>query len=374
MFSPTTSSFSPLHPLSAPAILRQHYNVQQEAPQRQLLAWRERMGTWLDLLPSRDQLERPFNAWDNCLAVGELSYADIYSDPVRGERSIARISTERYCNYFLFSVCIDGDSHTFEGGYATRSAPLRTKLMALDLDRPIRMQAHRHRFSALFVPRAMVESMLPDADALHGRGIDGTTPLARLLTSHAVTLNEQIARLDAEEAAAILRSTAQLFVAAFGKQAFLSGSARAAVRAVMFSQARRYINKHLDEPDLCAEKVLRALQLPRHTLYRLFEHEGGIAAYISDCRLRAAAYDIANYPQMALKDIAYGVGFNSASAFSRTFRRAYGITPQDFRARVTQDFLLRSVEFRDECRGVRPAPKARHPIFSQQVSDPTPAR
>lgn len=34
---------------------------------------------------------------------------------------------------------------------------------------------------------------MPDADALHGRGIDGMAPLARLLIAHAATLNEQIA-------------------------------------------------------------------------------------------------------------------------------------------------------------------------------------
>lgn len=336
MHSKNRTAYSPLRPPPAATIACQHYDVRNEAPRHQLLAWRERTGRVLDLLPSLAQLEQPFQAWSKRFTVGDLSFADLYSDPVRVERSVARISTDRACNYFYFMVCVEGDSHTMEGRYATRAAPFRTKILALDLDQPIRMQAHRHRVSAFFAPRALIESILPDADALHGRGIDDTTPVARLLIAHTATLNEQIADMSAEEADAVLRSTIHLLVAAFGKQARLSGNARAAARAAMFGQVRAYIREHLHAPDLSAEKLLRALRLPRDTLYRLFEHEGGIAAYINDCRLRAAADDIVRYPHLALKDIAYGLGFNSASAFSRTFRREYDMTPQDLREHVAR--------------------------------------
>lgn len=205
------------------------------------------------------------------------------------------------------------------------------------------MQAHHHRMSAFFVPRALMESILPDADALHGRAIDDSSAVARLLIAHTVTLNEQIAGMRVEEADAALRSAIQLLTAAFGKQARLSGNARAAARAAMFGQVRRYIGKHLHAPDLSAKRILRALQLPRDTLCRLFEHEGGIAAYINDCRLRAAADEIASFPHLAVKGIAYGLGFNSAFAFSRTFRREYGMTPQDLRAHVAQNIPANSI-------------------------------
>jgi len=330
-------------PQPAATIAQQHFNVRNETPQQQLLLWRERMGSVLDLLPSLVQLEQPFHAWVNSYTVGELGFADLYSDPVRAERSLARISTDSACNCFLFSVCIDGYSHTMEGRYATRSAPFKAKILVVDMDQPIRMQAHRHRMSAFLVPRALMESILPDADALHGRAIDDSSPMARLLIAHAATLNEQIASMSVEEADAALRAAIQLLVAAFGKQARLSGNTRAAARAVMFSQARAYIKKHLHTPDLSAEKVLRALQLPRDTLYRLFQHEGGIAAYINDCRLRAAADEIAHFPHLALKDIAYGLGFNSASAFSRTFRREYDMTPQDLREHAARHIPANSI-------------------------------
>ena len=319
-----------LYPLVKDTVEREYFAAKDSAVDLQLLMWRERMGSVLDLLPSKTQVERPFDAWVHRYSVGNLSFADLYSDPIRVERSLARISVERACDFFLFCICVDGDSHTLEGKYARR-APFRTKILAIDLDQPIRMQGHRHRFSSFFVPRQMLESILPNADTLHARSLDDSTPLARLLINRTAILNEQIGSMNVVEAKRNLWNMTQLIVGAFGKQARLSGNTRAAIRSVMFDHVRTYIKKSLDNPELSAEMVLRKLQLPRDTLYRMFEHEGGIAAYISDCRLRSAAEDIARLPLIPLKDIAYGVGFNSASAFSRAFRRCYDISPQELR-------------------------------------------
>lgn len=63
-------------------------------------------------------------------------------------------------------------------------------------------------------------------------------------------------------------------------------------RAAMFGTARSYIEDNLHELDLSPESVLRASHLSRPTLYRLFEHEGGLATYIRNRRLREAADEL----------------------------------------------------------------------------------
>ncbi|HWT37220.1 MAG TPA: helix-turn-helix transcriptional regulator, partial [Paraburkholderia sp.] len=103
-------------------------------------------------------------------------------------------------------------------------------------------------------------------------------------------------------------------------------------RAVMVDQVRRYVQAHLCDDELSPESVLSALQLPRSTLYRLFQHEGGLGAYIRHLRLRHAADDLVRYPHALVLDIAFGLGFKSASVFTRAFRRAYGMAPQEYRA------------------------------------------
>jgi AraC-like DNA-binding protein len=83
--------------------------------------------------------------------------------------------------------------------------------------------------------------------------------------------------------------------------------------------------------DLSPDRVVELLGLSRPTVYRLFQHEGGLGAYIRHVRLRAAAEELVAWPGVPVQDIAYAHGFTSASDFTRAFRRAYGIPPQEIR-------------------------------------------
>ncbi|HXZ06559.1 MAG TPA: helix-turn-helix domain-containing protein [Paraburkholderia sp.] len=308
------------------------FSVQGEPPQRRLLAWRERIGHVMDVLPSRSDLEKPFHASIHRYQVGELAFTDCRSDVIVLERSLARISRDVVRDFAL---------HVFlEGGVenvAIRATPRESTrsvatILALDMNQPVRMQRHACRVLTFFVPGKLVQEVFPDPETIHGRTLHGSTPLARLIIDHVATLAQNIAGMRADEADGAIHAGAQLLIAAFGKQAGLSGDARAAARAVMFSQVRRHIQARLYEEELSPESVLEALPFPRRSLYRLFEHEGGLAAYIRHLRLRRAADDLVRYPHVTVTDIAYGVGFKSASDFTRAFRRAYGMAPQDFRA------------------------------------------
>ena len=101
------------------------------------------------------------------------------------------------------------------------------------------------------------------------------------------------------------------------------------MRAAVFGQVQRYVEAHLHDPELSPDSVLQSLHLSRASVCRLFEHEGGLAAYIRSRRLRAAADELVRFPHLEVQDIAYGRGFNNASSFTRAFRRAYDMTPQE---------------------------------------------
>ncbi|MDB5774249.1 MAG: AraC family transcriptional regulator [Herbaspirillum sp.] len=324
------------HPALAPGIVHSHFDVRHEAPQRQLLAWRDRVGHVIDVLPSLTQLENPFNASIDRYTIGQLVFTDCRSDSMLLERSVARISTDTVRNY-VFHVFTEGGVGSVAGIYQQSDTKYSAaSILALDMNQPVRMQRHACRVLSLFVPRALVEAAFPDAESIHGRVFESTTPLTRLLIEHIASLNQNLPGMDASEADHALRAGVQLLVAAFGKQGRLSGNARAAVRAAMFGKARRYIKANLHQPGLSPESLLNALQLPRPTLYRMFEHEGGLGAYIRNRRLREAADELVKFPDLTVIEIAYGLGFKSASDFSRAFRRAYDMTPQDLRVQALQ--------------------------------------
>ncbi|MFP3566810.1 helix-turn-helix domain-containing protein [Paraburkholderia sp. SIMBA_030] len=318
--------------VAPPECIRSHFSTHHEAPRSQLPAWRDRLGHFLDVPISRAQLADGFSGTIESYRSGDLTFMDCRTDPVSQARSVARISTDNVRQY-VFHVAVEGTIETGTGLYPKRKA-LQSEpgILALDMNQPMHMERSACRLLAFFLPRALVESVLPEAESIHGSVIEYKTPLTRMIPAHLADLSQNVHKMSGPEAYEAIRTCALLIAAAFGKEARLIGNARAAARTAMFGTARRYIEANLHQMDLTPESVLRASQLPRPTLYRLFEPEGGLATYIRNRRLREAADELRRYPNLAIVEIAYGLGFNSASDFNRAFRRAYDMSPGDFRA------------------------------------------
>jgi len=324
--------------LQAPAlpaqggVARSHFSVHGEPQHRQLLAWRERVGHVIDVLPSKSGVEQPFRAEIDRYKVDGLLFTDCRSDAMLLERSLARISTDNVRDY-VFHVFTEGGVDDIALRASPRhAAAATTKILALDMNQPVRMRRSSCRVLTFFVPASLVQEVFPDPEAIHGRTIQDATPLTRLALEHVAALGANISGMTTAAADSAVRNAAHLVVAAFGRQAGLSGNARSAARAALFGRVRRHIQANLHRAELTPESVLSALHLQRPTIYRMFQHEGGLGAYIRHLRLRQAADELARYPHMMVTDVAYAVGFKSASDFTRAFRRAYGIAPQEFRA------------------------------------------
>lgn len=313
--------------------MHQHFTVAHEALALQAPAWSDYVGRILDVPVSRAQLAAGFRGEIDTYVLEDMIYLDSRTDAVSQARTAARISTDNVRDY-IFHVAVEGIIETVTGPCRQRkSTQFVPGILALDMNQPMRMVRPAYaRVLAFFLPRAMVESAIPDAESIHGRVVGYTSPLTRLILDHLCALCRSLPTMHEADLEQAIRTCAHLIVAAFGKQARLSGGARAATHAALQSQIRRYIEANLCQKDLAPEDIQRAFKIPRPTLYRMFEHEGGLGTYIRNCKLRAAADDLVELPQIAVMEIGYGLGFNSASDFTRAFRRAYGMAPRDFRA------------------------------------------
>jgi len=320
----------PEPPTLAPGIVHSNFSVQGDA-RRSFLAWQERMSPVYDLRPSSKQAEDTFDASLSRYTIDDLSLFDFRTGPNLAVRSLGRVSTESICD-ITFSVFLEGPPAQFLGGKPRSDAPHIPQvpsILAQDMDQPCTIRSFQGRILLLFVPRALVERSFPDAASLHGRWIHATTPLTRILIEHVVALNRRIVGLSKEAAHQSFLTAVELIVAAFSRQAGLAGNARAAVRAAVYGQVRRHVETNLHDPNLSPDSVLASLNLSRAGVYRMFEHEGGLAAYIRNRRLRMAADELVRFPHMDVQDIAAGLGFNDASSFTRAFRRAFDIAPRE---------------------------------------------
>jgi AraC-like DNA-binding protein len=319
---------------SGAAMAHSHFSTRDHAPEQQLLAWRNRVGHIVDVPPTDTQLANGFSGEIDRYCVGGLVFTDARTDAMVLERSVARISVDKARDY-VFHVVTQGETGNVTGMHRKRSASgTGSGILAFDLDQPFHVERPACRILSLFVPKAAVEAEFPDAESMHGRVVSHDSPLTRAILHQVVALNRELATMNSTEATGALEACSQLLVAAFRKQSRLSDGARAAARVLMLSQVRRYVEANLHLQELSPSSVVEALQLPRATLYRGFEDKGGLGAYIRNRRLREAAADLVKYPHLQVIDIAYGLGFKSASDFTRAFRRAYGMSPQDMRAQA----------------------------------------
>lgn len=326
-------AFPSAGPERSPSVIRHSFSVRNEPVRLQMPAWRDYLGRSLDVPVSRGDVVRGFRGRIDTYVLKDMVYIDSRTDPLCQARTAARISIDAVRDY-VFHVAVDGVVETTTGSSVHRkSSQFTPGVLALDMNQTMRMERPtRAHVLAFFLPRAVVNAAIPDAESLHGRVMGYTSPLGRLLHRQLMTLCHDLPAMQAESAEAALRSCASLLIAAFGKQARLSGGSRAAVRSAVHEQVKRYIQANLHRQELSPDEIVQAHAMPRPTLYRLFEPEGGLVTYVRHCRLRAAADQLLRSPQVPISQIADSVGFTSHSDFTRAFHRVYGAAPIEFRS------------------------------------------
>jgi AraC-like DNA-binding protein len=101
-----------------------------------------------------------------------------------------------------------------------------------------------------------------------------------------------------------------------------------------FASLRDYSLAHLSQPELCIEDLASAHFVSVRTVQRTFTGRGTTyTTWLREQRLARAAHRLDRSTD-PVGLIAHECGFTSVAHFSRSFRRRYGLSPQQFRARL----------------------------------------
>ena len=92
-----------------------------------------------------------------------------------------------------------------------------------------------------------------------------------------------------------------------------------------------YIDSHLSDK-ITESQLANLCSMSPYRFSRLFKQHSNYTfqEYLLQHRIDEAARLLAN-PKTSITDIAYAVGFNDASYFTRAFKRYKGLSPSDFR-------------------------------------------
>ena len=109
------------------------------------------------------------------------------------------------------------------------------------------------------------------------------------------------------------------------------------VEPPLVQKARDYIEQHKAE-QLSLGAVAKAAGASVFHFCKVFRKSTGIkfTDYVTRVRLEDARTELLN-PNRRVSEVAYDVGFQSLTQFNRTFKRVFGQSPTEFRAKLSSD-------------------------------------
>nr|WP_237281894.1 helix-turn-helix domain-containing protein [Streptomyces griseochromogenes] len=182
--------------------------------------------------------------------------------------------------------------------------------------------------SIIPLPRRMTSQMLPRRMPTQGG-------ISVLLSQFLLQVVKDADTYEPSDGARLGRVAAELVAALFAHavedESLVPPDTR---KRTLVLRIKHYIQSHLHDPHLTPTAVAAAHHVSVSYLHRLFEgEEATVAAWIRLRRLEAARRELTDPALRALPihGIAARWGFLRAADFSRAFRNAYGLAPNDYR-------------------------------------------
>jgi len=307
-----------------------HFSTRDVAATDQFDAWRDTISVIFDVARIGGPRSTSFEAKVDAYQIGNL----VVTDSRQGEQAYSLPPKRtRMTGVDLFQVGFyrSGGYRGDANGRSIAGKP--GDVQVLDLAQPMHSVEPASDMVCVFLPREILQGRIGDTDGLHGVDLRGG--MGPVLADYLDLLADRLSLIpetDGDEAA---NETIDIIAACLRPTAKATGEARSAIRKVVLWRAKRLIEINLRSPRLTPEFLCRILGLSRRSLYRLFEPLDGVHQYILRRRLSHImdALNDENDTQR-IADLAARYGFTCQETFWRAFRRQFGITPGEARARA----------------------------------------
>lgn len=290
---------------------------------RRRRAWIESLSSFFVTTINPDAVV-PTSAFHRYHHMNQLVFGEIKASPQSIERKLAMVATQNL-NHLVLRLYTSGHTNI---SIASNTAEIRQpSFVAFDFSQPILSETKGMTGLNHAIPRRLLESRVDDVSAWHGQIVPtASSPIAKLLADHFRNVCACLRASTPAQMSHIVPATTALCNALFLSEAD-SAYNMAAVTSIAM---RQFIDEHLATID--AEMLMAQFAISRTPLYKLFEADGGVYAYIRERRLARAMQALtrsgaSRRPMIAR--LAFECGFENERVFSRAFRRKYGLNPSE---------------------------------------------
>lgn len=309
--------------------MSRHWSTTDVPARQQFSYWREAVCEAVMNVATEDAAEDDFSGKIACADYGGLRFATFTSTAHRIVRQPSHISRSNSA-HFLISLQRSGIGRMQQ---ANQTCELRAgDIGIVDGARP---------FSVLFpqtVDRAV--AVIPSAMLHHRAPWLRDCPIGRMRHDPELhpMLRMTIERLagpvcqSTDEAELLADNLCNLVALLTAHNVFDRNAAQARLSDI--ERMLAFIRRHLNDPDLSPQTLAKYLNVSLRTVHNRFEAaETSFGRAVLDLRLDQAQRALSDprQAQYSVTQIAYGIGFNDLSHFSKTFRTKFGIPPGRYR-------------------------------------------
>jgi len=309
--------------------MSKHWSTSDVPARQQFAYWREAVCEAVMNVATEDAADDRFSGKIACADYGGLRFATFTSTPhriVRRPSHIGRSSSPHY----LVSLQRSGIGHLQQ---ANQSCELRAgDIGIVDGARP---------FSVLFpqtvdraiavIPSAMLHGRAPwlrDRPIGRMRHDPDLHPMLRMTIERLTSPNLRTA----DEAELLADNLCNLVALLTAHQSAELRSAEERLSDI--ERMLAFIRRHLGDPNLSPQTLAKYLNVSVRTVHKRFEAaELSFGRTLLELRLDEARRALSDPRQASysVTQIAYGVGFNDLSHFTKTFRARFGTPPRHYR-------------------------------------------
>lgn len=273
---------------------------------------------------SQTSFKSNFDAMVAGHAVGPLDMVTMKAPRHTWQRRAEHIRTGRPESGIWLSYMESGTGHLEQGGRTVEQKA--GDLLLYDATRPFTYTLEPQSFYFMRIPRELLRKRTAAAERLAGVSLGAQTGLKTVLGQLMKEASGCAALIQSPSAASwaaasMLDLLASLIDLHEGRQPQSSTQA-------LYMRACAYMEQHLHDAELTVARVAQVERVSMRTLARAFAAQGTTPArHLWQKRLEASYREIAGGAVRKVSEAAMNCGFSDFSHFSRSFKKAFGVSP-----------------------------------------------